>query len=113
MSSVDDFGESREREPVMALAGDGLRGSGESLVMSWTCISAVSGTGVCGAMNKPGFTIAESRADLTSARVALDYKSRTYIVLVPVPTRALGEIGPWSRSFFALPCGAHWRLLRN
>ena len=53
--------EPREREPVMAPAVGGLRGSGESLVMSLTGSPIVSGSGEREVMNILGCTRAESR----------------------------------------------------
>lgn len=62
----------------MVLAVGGLKGSGESLVMSWTGSSTVSGSGERGAMNTLGLTRAESRmGGVGAATATLNFSTRS------------------------------------
>ena len=65
----------------MVLAGGGLRGSGESLVMSLTgsSESTIPGSGERGAMNTLRFTRAESRmGGVGAATVMFNFSTRSH-----------------------------------
>jgi hypothetical protein len=91
----------------MVLAVGGLRGSGESLVMSLTGSPVAPGSGERGAMNTLGCTRAESRmGGVGAATVTLNFSTRSSQSEIDLhrsssrSSSALGKIGPQSKLLF-------------